>query len=136
MSAPALASPRRSPEASPAELHHAVPRCLLRLHDEATSGDLDGAGIQAWLEWEWEVLRWGVPAEIERADLERLVEASTVLLERKKHRLIHCSDWQRWGRRGGLATLGRYGRSWYTMLALKWWGRITEADYLEAARGP
>ena len=39
-------------------------------------------------------------------------------------------------RRGGLATLGRYGRSWYTMLALKWWGRITEADYLEAARGP
>jgi hypothetical protein len=43
--------------ASPAEVHHAVPRCLLRLHDEATSGDLDGAGIQAWLEWEWEALR-------------------------------------------------------------------------------
>ena len=81
--------------ASPAEVHHAVPRCLLRLHDEATSGDLDGAGIQAWLEWEWEALRWGVPAEIERADLERLVEASAVLLEREKHRLIHGSDWQR-----------------------------------------
>jgi hypothetical protein len=31
--------------ASPAEVHHAVPRCLLRLHDEAISGDLDGAGI-------------------------------------------------------------------------------------------
>jgi hypothetical protein len=78
--------------ASPAELHHVVPRCLLRLHDEATSGDLDGAGIQAWLEWEWEALRWGVPAEIERADLQRLVEASTVVLEREKHRLIHGSD--------------------------------------------
>jgi hypothetical protein len=39
---------------------------------------------QAWLEWE--ALRWGVPVEIERADLQRLVEASTVLLEREKHR--------------------------------------------------
>ena len=37
-------------------------------------------------------------------------------------------------RRGGLATLGRYGTSWYSMLASKRWGRITEADYLEAAR--
>jgi hypothetical protein len=61
--------------ASPAEVHHAAPRCLLRLHDEAASGDLlDGAGNQAWLEWEWEAMRWGVPAEISRGDLERLVE--------------------------------------------------------------
>ena len=99
---------------SPAEVHHAAPRCLLRLHDEARdpSGDLDGARIQAWLEWEWEAMRWGVPVEIERADLERLIERSTVMLEREKHRLIHGSDWQRWGRRGGLATLRRYGTSW------------------------
>ena len=121
--------------ASPAEVHHAVPRCLLRLHDEARvpSDDLDGAGIQAWLEWEWETLRWGVPAEIERADLERLVEASTILLEREKHRLIHGSDWQRWGRRGGLATLRRYGTSWYSALALKQWGRL-DGDDLDRAR--
>ena len=78
--------------ASPAELHHAVPRCLLRLHEEATSGGLDGAGIQAWLEWEWEALRWGVPAEIARENLEGLIERSGVLLEREKHRLIHGSD--------------------------------------------
>jgi hypothetical protein len=61
--------------ASLAEVHHAVPRCLLRLHDEARdpSGDLDGAGIQAWLEWEWEAIGRGVPAGIARGDLERLV---------------------------------------------------------------
>jgi len=117
----------------PTEVHHAAPRCLLRLHDEARSGDLDGAGIQAWLEWEWEAMRWGVPAEIARGDLERLVEASAILLEREKHRLLHGSDWQRWGRRGGLATLRRYGTSWYTMLALYRWGKVSEAD-LEAAR--
>ena len=125
MSAPALASP--------AELHHAVPRCLLRLHEKATSGELDGAGIQAWLEWEWEAMRWGVPAEIARETLERLVEASTVLLERERHRLIHGSDWQRWGRRGVRATLLRYGTSWFSLLALYRWGKVTEAD-LEAAR--
>jgi hypothetical protein len=62
MSAPALASPA----ALPKEVHHAAPRCLLRLHDEATNGGLDGAGIQAWLEWEWEAVRWGVPVEIAR----------------------------------------------------------------------
>jgi hypothetical protein len=124
MSAPAPTSPA----ASPAEVHHAVPRCLLKLHDEATSGDLDGAGIQAWLEWEWEAMRWGVPVEIERADLERLVLASTVVLEREKHRLIHGSDWQWWGRRGGLATLRRYGTSWYSALARKRWGKIGAED--------
>jgi len=115
------------------ELHHRAPRCLLRLHDEATSGDLDGAGIQAWLEWEWEATRWGVPVEIERADHERLVEASTELLAREKHRRIHGSDWQRWGRRGGLSTLRRYGTSWYSALALKRWGRL-DADDLHRAR--
>ena len=115
------------------EVHHAVPRCLLRLHDEAHAGELDGAGIEAWLEWEWEALRWRVPLEIDRADLERLIEHSTILLEREKHRLIHGSDWQRWGRRGGLQTLRRYGTSWYSLLALRRWGRVSEAE-LEAAR--
>jgi hypothetical protein len=129
MSAPALASPLTSP----AEVHHAVPRCLLRLHEDATSGDLDGAGIQAWLEWEWEAMRWGVPVEIAREALEGLIERSTVLLEREKHRLIHGSDWQRWGRRGGLATLRRYGTSWYSALALKRWGRL-DAEDLHRAR--
>ena len=125
MSAPAPASPK--------EVHHAAPRCLLRLHDEARdpSGALDGAGIQAWLEWEWEAMRWGVPAEIAREDLEGLIERSTVLLEREKHRLIHGSDFKRWGRRGGLATLRRYGTSWYSALARKRWGKIGAEDLAE-----
>ena len=115
------------------ERHHAAPRCLLRLHEEATNSELDGAGFQAWLEWEWEAVRWGVPVEISREDLEELVETSGVALEREKHLLLHANDWQRWGRRGGLATLRRYGTSWYSALALKRWGRIFAED-LEAAR--
>jgi hypothetical protein len=78
-------------------------------------------------------MRWRVPVEISKADLEELVECSAVVLEREKHRLIHESDWQRWGRRGGLIVLGRYGTEWFALLALRRWGRITAAD-LEAAR--
>lgn len=116
------------------DAHHAVPRCLLALHERANgSNELDGEGIQAWLEWEWEAMRWRVPLEISRADLERLVEASEVMLERKRHRLLHSSDWRRWGSRGGRETVRRYGRSWMALLALRRWGRITAAE-LEAAR--
>ena len=114
------------------EVHHAVPRCLLKLHD-AAKGELPVAGMGAWLEFELEARRWNVPVEIDRADLERLVEASTEVLEREKHRLLHSTDWQRWGRRGGLATLRRYGSDWFALLALKRWGRIT-AEELDAAR--
>ena len=116
-----------------AETHHAVPRCLLRLYDAAAEPGLDGRHIQAWLDFEHEAMRWRVPVDISRADLERLVEASAEVLEREKHRMIHASDWQRWGRRGGLSTLRRYGTDWYALLALRRWGRITAAD-LEAAR--
>ena len=115
------------------EAHHAAPRCLLRLHERANGTRLDGEGIQAWLEWEWEATRWRVPVEIPREELEELVRSSTVVLEREEHRLLHASDWQRWGRRGGMATPGRYGSDWFSLLALKRWGRITAAD-LEAAR--
>lgn len=115
------------------ELHHAAPRCLLRLHDEAANGRLDGAGIQAWLEWSDEAGRWGVPVEIPREDLEALIERSVVVLDRKKHRLLHVSDFARWGRRGGRETVRRYGSSWMALLALRRWGRITAAD-LGAAR--
>ncbi len=114
------------------ERHHAAPRCLLRLHAEA-NGSLRMAGMPAWLEWEGEAGRWGVPVEIAREDLEALIERSTEVLTRERHRLLHGTDWQRWGRRGGLATLRRYGTDWYALLALRRWGRITTAD-LDAAR--
>ena len=114
------------------ELHHAVPRCLLRLHDTA-QGELRVAGVGAWLEFEREARRWGVPVEMSREDLRRLVEASTEVMERERHRLLHASDWRRWGRRGGLSTLRRYGTEWFVLLALRRWGRITAED-LDAAR--
>lgn len=115
------------------EVHHAVPRCLLTLHEQANGTELDGEGIQAWLEWEMEAIRWRVPIEISRADLERLIETSEVVLERESHRLLHEGDWRRWGARGGQETLRRYGADWFSLLALKRWGRITASD-LEAAR--
>ena len=115
------------------EIHHAAPRCLLTLHERANGAELDGEGIQAWVEWEIEASRWRVPVEIDRSDLERLVEASEVVLERETHRLVHASDWRRWGARGGRETLRRYGADWFSLLALRRWGRITASE-LEAAR--
>ena len=120
------------------DAHHAVPRCLLALHERANDddeggGELDGAAIQAWLEWEMEAMRWRVPVEISRADLEALVDSSVVLLKREKHRLVHGADWRRWGARGGRETLRRYGAGWFSLLARRRWGRI-DPEELEAAR--
>jgi hypothetical protein len=116
------------------EAHHTAPRCLLRLHEKAnTRTTLDGEGIQAWLEWEWEAMRWRVPVEISRFELEDLINRSAELLGRERHRLLHQSDWQRWGSMGGRETVRRYGSDWFALLALKRWGRIS-ADELEAAR--
>jgi hypothetical protein len=115
------------------EAHHAAPRCLLTLHEKANGTSLDGEGIQAWLEWEWEAMRWRVPVEISRAELEELVEHSAERLERERHRLLHEGDWRRWGSRGGRETVRRYGNSWMALLALKRWGSICPED-LEAER--
>jgi hypothetical protein len=116
------------------EVHHAAPRCLLSLHQRANgTTDLDGEAIQAWVEWELEAMRWRVPIEISRDDLRALVEVSEVVLEQHKHRLLHEGDWRRWGSRGGRETLRRYGTDWFSLLALRRWGRITPSE-LEAAR--
>ncbi len=117
------------------EVHHTAPRCLLTLHERANGSPLDGEGIQAWVEWEIEAMRWRVPVEIDRSDLEALVAASEVVLEQEKHRLLHEGDWRRWGARGGRETLRRYGPKWFALLALRRWDRITAAE-LEAARVP
>jgi hypothetical protein len=59
------------------ESHHAAPRCLLSLHEKANgTTSLDGEAIQAWVEWELEAMRWRVPVEIFRTELEALVEKS------------------------------------------------------------
>jgi hypothetical protein len=65
------------------DLHRAAPRWLLSLHEKANGSSLDGEGIQGWLEWEMEAMRWRVPVEISREGLEVLVEASEVVWERK-----------------------------------------------------
>jgi hypothetical protein len=96
-----------------------APRCLVSLHERANGLPLDGEGIQAWLEWEWEATRWRVPVEISRTELEALVEASEVVLERGKHRLVHGEDWRRWGARGGRETLRRYGATGSRLLSLR-----------------
>ncbi len=115
------------------ERHHAAPRCLLSLHEEAHGGSLDGEGIQAWVEWEMEAMRWRVPVEICREDLEALIASSGVVLEREEHRLLHEDDWRRWGARGGRETLRRYGTEWFALLALRRWGHLSPED-LETAR--
>ncbi|CAA9503496.1 MAG: hypothetical protein AVDCRST_MAG05-2588 [uncultured Rubrobacteraceae bacterium] len=102
------------------EVHHAAPRCLLALRERANGLPLDGEGIQAWLEWEWEATRWRVvPVEISSEELQKLVDASEVVLERERHRLLHGEDWRRWGSRGGRETLRRYGADWFSLLALR-----------------
>ncbi len=121
------------PGRRPEETHHAAPRCLVSLHERANGLPLDGEGIQAWLEWEWEATRWRVPVEISRDELTALVRASEIVMEKEKHRLVHEGDWRRWGARGGRETLRRYGADWFALLALKRWGRISAAD-LDAAR--
>ena len=117
------------------EAHHAAPRCLVALHERANGSSLDGEGIQAWLEWEMEAMRWRVPIEISKEDLEALVGASETVIEREEHRLLHEGDWRRWGARGGRETLRRYGSGWFSLLALRRWGKISAAE-LEATRAP
>jgi hypothetical protein len=115
------------------EIHHRVPRCLLTLRDKADASALDGAGLQAWLDYEHEAIRWGVDPDVSRDELAVLVEASTVAIPRDDHRGIHRTDFARWGRRGGLATLERYGRAWFVALGLRRHGRITDAQLTAAA---
>ena len=66
-----------------------------------------------------EAMRWRVPIEISTEDLEVLVGASGVVLEREAHRMLHERDWLRWGARGGRETLRRYGTEWFALLALR-----------------
>ncbi len=82
------------------EAHHAMPRCLLRLRDRADAHEeFDGEGIQLWLDYELEALRYGVDPDLSREELTALIKGSTVL-PREEHRNGHESDFVRWGRRG------------------------------------
>ena len=108
------------------EVHHRVPRCLLRLRDWADAAPFDGAGIEAALEFEHEAMRWGVDPDVSRDELAGMVEASTVEIPEAEHRAGHSrsGDFRRWGRRGGLATLALYGTPWFSLLALRRWEKV------------
>lgn len=84
------------------EVHHRLPRCLLRLRERAEEHPaLDGEGLQRWLDYELEALRHHVDPDISREELSALVEGSTVELPAGVHRNGHAGDFVRWGRRGG-----------------------------------
>ncbi len=109
----------------PVEIHHEVPRCLLRLRERAEAAGLTGEGIELALEYEHEARRWGVDPDLSREELAALVEDSAVEIPQEEHRVNHADDFARWGRRGGLATLRRYGTAWFSLLARRRWERIT-----------
>jgi len=105
---------------SATQAHHGTPRCLLRLYD------LAGIGEIPWAEFDAEAERWGVDVRISREQLEALVEGSASEMPTQEHRRLHrdAGDFVRWGRRGGLRTLARYGRPYFSLLARFRWGRI------------
>lgn len=128
----------RALQRSSRQVHHQIPRCLLRLRDAADASGLDGAGFQAWLDYEAEALEHGVDPDISRDELAELVDGSTVEMPADEHRTGHAEDFRRWGRRGGLRTLTLYGAPWFTLLALRRHGKVkAEAlgEALEAMRG-
>ncbi len=116
------------------EVHHRIPRCLLGQFDRASSGELDGAGLQSWFEWEEEAFRYGVDPYVTRGELAVLIEGSTVELGADEHRTTHSAagDFVRWGRLGGLKTLALYGPGWFVLLARRRWEKVTAAQLEEA----
>jgi hypothetical protein len=111
------------------DAHHRVPRCLLRLRDRAEAHtELDGEGLALWMDYELEALHFGVDPDVSREELAALVEGSTVEIPREEHRNGHASDFARWGRRGGLVIVRRYGTAWFGLLARRRWERISAEE--------
>ncbi len=108
------------------EIHHRVPRCLLKLWDRGHGPGLEPEDLQAWFDWEEEAFRYGVDPDVSRDELAALIEGSTVEIAGEEHRAEHSAagDFARWGRLGGLQTLRRYGRPWFALLGRRRWGRV------------
>ena len=116
------------------EIHHGVPRCLLRLRDRAdTCADpLSAEALALWMDYECEALRFGVDPDTPREELAAMIEGSTVGISHEGHREVHAGDFARWGRRGGLATARRYGTAWMSLLARWRWRKIGAEALAEA----
>lgn len=117
------------------EVHHRVPRCLLKAWDRGHGPGLESEDLQAWFDWEEEAFRYGVDPDVSREALAALIETSTIEIAADDHREGHSAagDFARWGRLGGLETLRRYGRPWFSLLGRRRWGRIS-AETLTAYR--
>ena len=109
-----------------AHVHHRVPRCLLKAWDRGHGPGLESEDLAAWLEWEEEAHRYGVSPDVSREDLAALIRGSTVEIAEDDHRAGHSAagDFARWGRFGGLETLRRYGRPWFSLLARRRWKKM------------
>ena len=57
--------------ASAVEVHHRVPRCLLKIHERAQGPGLEPENLQAWFDWEEEAFRHGVDPDLSREELIR-----------------------------------------------------------------
>ena len=116
------------------EIHHQVPRRLLAAHDRMRAHTaLNGEALQLWFEYEGLLLKFGLDPDISREELKQAIEASAVEVSYEEHRSrIHAPDWPRWGRKGVLATLERYGRIWFVHLARKRWRKITGEELARA----
>jgi hypothetical protein len=126
------------------EVHHRIPRRLLRAYDRACElappGEVwSDEDIQLWIEFELEASRYGISPNVSREELAALIEGSTVDLPREEHRgEAHAGDWPRWGRLGGLATAQRYGPAWFALLAKRRWSKAAAEDlaaYMLGAAG-
>ena len=117
-----------------AEVHHAIPRCLLVMRDWADScaDHFSAEALALWMDYECEALLFGVDPDTPRDELVAMVEGSTVEIPRSEHREAHAGDFARWGRRGGLATARRYGTAWMALLARRRWRKIGAEALAEA----
>ncbi|HEY6712172.1 MAG TPA: hypothetical protein VI055_07865 [Rubrobacter sp.] len=120
--------------ASAAQIHHRVPRRLLKVWDGGHGSSLGPEDLAAWIEWEEEAYRHGVDPDLSREVLAALIEGSTVELGVEEHRAAHseAGDFARWGRLGGFKTFGLYGPGWFVLLARRRWEKISAAQLEEA----
>ena len=118
-----------------AHLHHRIPRSLLKVYNRGHGPGLEPEDLAAYFEWEEEAFRYGVNSEVARGELIRLIECSAVEIAEDEHKASHSAagDFVRWGRLGGLMTLGRYGRPWFALLGRRRWGRV-DAEALDHYR--
>jgi hypothetical protein len=88
--------------ASAAQIHHRIPRRLLKVWDGGHGSSLEPEDLAAWIEWEEEAYRYGVDPDVSREVLAALIKGSKVELGVDAHRAAHAEtgDFARWGRLG------------------------------------